>query len=521
MPYDFPGDPELAALIGEEVTAAGSWMTPIDDPCLPIHYPTTNLLPFLQGDERWVSVSTAQTAETDDFLLVGEAIGGPSRASGRRVGAAGQRGDEPHVLEAERSCGPHEASDPVHIRTPEARAADLERLGRLEAGDHAAVVDTMPEFLRHKPEAMFGHYLMMVGAIGGRDCTAPGVRYSDYENSIGTGQVHVWFDRPAERLDGTVASRDLTVRPVTQWAWMVRPSVVPPGTARHAERAKRVRPSERGAVGDLERLQVAVEVERVVATLAADAADAEAAEARPGRARGSVLTHTPPPAPPARPARPAPATTCRRSADARTSVELASTIASSSPANVCNVNTGPKTSCCTTSLSLRVGPISVGSHQASGRRPAAAERPCRRRARPLDRTPSTRSTWSGWIIGEIVVAGSRLSPSTCASMNRVEPLEEVIARPTRRRAVACRTGRPGPSRRTGPAALPRRRRRRRQRARRAVPFRRAGRERYEVASGGVNDVAGRLWRPGEGDPPHVRIADQRRADLLARCPARG
>ena len=49
MPYDIPGDPELAALIGEEVTAAGSWMTPIDDPCLPIHYPTVNLLPFLQG----------------------------------------------------------------------------------------------------------------------------------------------------------------------------------------------------------------------------------------------------------------------------------------------------------------------------------------------------------------------------------------------------------------------------------------------------------------------------------------
>ena len=63
----------------------------------------------------------------------------------------------------------------MHIRTPEARAADLERLAWLEAGDHARVIDTMPEFLRYKPEAMFGHYLMMVGAIGGRDCVAPGV----------------------------------------------------------------------------------------------------------------------------------------------------------------------------------------------------------------------------------------------------------------------------------------------------------------------------------------------------------
>ena len=55
----------------------------------------------------------------------------------------------------------------------------------------------MPEFLRFKPEAMFGHYLMMVAAIGGRACVAPGEPYSDYENSIGTGQVHIWFSQPA------------------------------------------------------------------------------------------------------------------------------------------------------------------------------------------------------------------------------------------------------------------------------------------------------------------------------------
>ncbi|MGI9029344.1 MAG: catechol 1,2-dioxygenase [Ilumatobacteraceae bacterium] len=195
MPYDFPGDPELAKLIAEEVGAAGSWMTPIDDPFLPIHYPTTNLLPFLQGDERWVSVSTAQTAETDDFLLVGEAIGRAIQRSDRRVVLLAS-GAMSHTFWKLRQVRDHESSDPAHIRTPEAREADLERLAWLEAGDHAKVIDTMPEFLRYKPEAMFGHYLMMVAAIGGRNCAAPGVRYSDYENALGTGQVHVWFDRP-------------------------------------------------------------------------------------------------------------------------------------------------------------------------------------------------------------------------------------------------------------------------------------------------------------------------------------
>ena len=50
----------------------------------------------------------------------------------------------------------------------------------------------MPEFYRYKPEARFGHYLMMIGALGEGDCTAPGRRYGEYENSIGTGQVHYW-----------------------------------------------------------------------------------------------------------------------------------------------------------------------------------------------------------------------------------------------------------------------------------------------------------------------------------------
>ena len=55
----------------------------------------------------------------------------------------------------------------------------------------------MPDFLRVRPEAKFAHYLMMISALGGRTVTAPGHPFSDYENSIGTGQMHVWFDQPA------------------------------------------------------------------------------------------------------------------------------------------------------------------------------------------------------------------------------------------------------------------------------------------------------------------------------------
>ncbi|HTX28441.1 MAG TPA: hypothetical protein VME19_15635 [Streptosporangiaceae bacterium] len=30
----------------------------------------------------------------------------------------------------------------------------------------------------------------------------PGRAYSEYENSVGTGQVHLWFDRPATGWTG-------------------------------------------------------------------------------------------------------------------------------------------------------------------------------------------------------------------------------------------------------------------------------------------------------------------------------
>lgn len=195
VPYDIKGDPRLAHLIAEEVNEAGSWMTPIDDPYLPIHYPTVNLLGFLQDDERWITVSTPQTGETEDFLLVGEAIGRAVERSDRRVVLLAS-GAMSHKFWPLRQLRDHEASDPIHIRTPEHRAADEERLGWMADGDHARVIDTMDDFLRFTPEGRFGHYLQAVAAVGGRSCTAGGRRFSEYENSIGAGQVHVWFDRP-------------------------------------------------------------------------------------------------------------------------------------------------------------------------------------------------------------------------------------------------------------------------------------------------------------------------------------
>ena len=198
IPYDWRGDPELAQAVAGQADRHGTWITAIEDPCLPVHYATVNLWHYLgRGlDKRWVSMSTAQTGDTEDFLRAGRALGAAIAQAGRTVLLVAS-GAMSHTFWSLRELRAHEASDTAHIRTAEARAADTDRIAWLEAGDHARVIDTMPQFLAFRPEARFAHYLMMVAALGGGAVIAPGRPFSDYENSVGTGQMHIWFDRPA------------------------------------------------------------------------------------------------------------------------------------------------------------------------------------------------------------------------------------------------------------------------------------------------------------------------------------
>jgi len=200
IPYDWRGDPELAQAIAAQADSHGTWITAIDDPYLSVYYATVNLWTYLgRGlDKRWITISnTAETGDTEDFLPLGRALGAAIAESDRKVVLVAS-GALSHTFWPLRELRAHEASDPVHIRTPQARAADLERIAWLTAGDHARVIKTMPEYATVRPEAKFAHYLMMIGALGEEAVTAPGRPFSDYENSVGTGQMHIWFDKPAD-----------------------------------------------------------------------------------------------------------------------------------------------------------------------------------------------------------------------------------------------------------------------------------------------------------------------------------
>ena len=195
IPYSLKGDHELAHSIAEKVNQQGVRCHASEDEYLPIHYPTINLAHFLNAGESWISMGVCQTAQDHNFLAVGRGIGEAIAQSDKNVVLLASGGMSHRFWPLDQLME-HETSDPEHIITPEARAADEQRLQWWGEADHAAVIDAMDEYRRHAPEGKFGHYLMMAGAIGGRECRAKGRLFSNYENATGTGQVHVWFDRP-------------------------------------------------------------------------------------------------------------------------------------------------------------------------------------------------------------------------------------------------------------------------------------------------------------------------------------
>src|SRR5262245_56463119 len=120
IPYDWRGDPELAHAIAAQADSHGTWITAIDDPYLSVYYATVNLWTYLgRGlDKRWITISnTAETGDTEDFLPLGRALGAAIAESDRKVVLVAS-GALSHTFWPLRELRAHEASDPVHIRTP-------------------------------------------------------------------------------------------------------------------------------------------------------------------------------------------------------------------------------------------------------------------------------------------------------------------------------------------------------------------------------------------------------------------
>jgi aromatic ring-opening dioxygenase catalytic subunit (LigB family) len=194
--YDYRGSPELARLCERVAEQRGVMGRAIDDPALPRHYATINVVNLLHARERILTVSNCQNCESEHFLESGEVVGEAIRRSDLRVvllasGALSHKFNGINWQQKNpRIYHPQNVSSEANV------ASDLEAIALLCEGRHDLIVERFPSIYARIPwEGLGGHYLQMVGAMGGAACRARGEPLSEYENARGTGNINIWFDR--------------------------------------------------------------------------------------------------------------------------------------------------------------------------------------------------------------------------------------------------------------------------------------------------------------------------------------
>lgn len=193
--YHYRGAPELARLVETVGQEMGVATKAIDAPDMPRHYATINVVNLLDAHERIMTVSNCQNCGSEHFLemgrVVGEAIGrSDCRAVLLASGALSHKfSDIAFEQRHERVFHPDNVSDPRN------RASDMAAIELFRQGRHDEIIARFPTEYRKIPwEGLGGHYLQMIGALGGDACRATGETLSEYENARGTGNIHIWFD---------------------------------------------------------------------------------------------------------------------------------------------------------------------------------------------------------------------------------------------------------------------------------------------------------------------------------------
>jgi 3,4-dihydroxyphenylacetate 2,3-dioxygenase len=193
--FDYLGDKALGEAIVQHAKKAGLRCEGADYQGMSLHYPTLNLMHYLNPARRSrvLSIGVCQTASHERNMDFGAAIGRAIQESDRKVIILAAGGLS-HQFWSYDDMAQHSTPDPHHVFNETNRAYDEMIIDFLKQGSHAAVIDIVPEFRgKCSPEGFFAHYSMMVGALGGKSCKAAATQYGEYESAIGTGQVMLWF----------------------------------------------------------------------------------------------------------------------------------------------------------------------------------------------------------------------------------------------------------------------------------------------------------------------------------------
>jgi len=192
--YNYDGSPELARLCEQVANEKGVAAKTVDKGDLQRHYATINIVNKLRHHEQVLSVGNCQTCKTHHFIEMGAVVGEAIRRSDKRAvllasGALSHKfNDLDWVQKNPRLFHSENVSDPKNV------VSDREVIELFKAGQHSTILRRFAQYRAIPWEGLGGHYLQMVGALGGEACLAKGVPLSDYENARGTGNIHIWFE---------------------------------------------------------------------------------------------------------------------------------------------------------------------------------------------------------------------------------------------------------------------------------------------------------------------------------------
>ncbi|UGY16264.1 hypothetical protein HAP48_0048680 [Bradyrhizobium septentrionale] len=204
MAYDYPGAVALGAACEQAGARRGNFHSISDRPQivnvtdvhLPHHYSTINVVAHLRHDnEKILAASVCQTAKPDNFMEFGATIREAIDQVDCRVAIFGSGAMSHRFHPFDKIVSAISLSYQPHgISSTDAYEYDMRVLELWKEGRHADVLERYPDYMRFFPEAWFGHYLIMLGALGGAKFKGAGHPMSRYENHVGTGNIHVWFD---------------------------------------------------------------------------------------------------------------------------------------------------------------------------------------------------------------------------------------------------------------------------------------------------------------------------------------
>jgi 3,4-dihydroxyphenylacetate 2,3-dioxygenase len=198
VPYQYRGHPELSMIIDGVGREERVRTRVIRHPDLGRTYATINIVKQLRLDMLdipVVSASCCQNCRWDQFLPAGQVVGEAIRRSDLRVVlvASGALSHKFNNIEWVQKHPRIYHEDNVSSR--ENVESDRRAIDYFVQGRHDLILENWEDdFRKHNWEAFGGHYLQMLGAMGGAACCHKGQVMSEYENARGTGNVHIWFD---------------------------------------------------------------------------------------------------------------------------------------------------------------------------------------------------------------------------------------------------------------------------------------------------------------------------------------